>query len=395
MSAENIPNSGPGIREATELLEAQMLHPLAARSAASGGREFDEEFCPIRTAYQRDRDRILHAKAFRRLKHKTQMLIAPVGDHYRTRLTHSLEVAQVSRTIARALRLNEDLTESIALGHDLGHPPFGHTGEKVLDTLSSFGFHHQYQSLRIVRRLEPLNLTTEVLDGLEGITPDKKTFLSLEGQVVDLADRMAYLHHDVEDARRAGLMTEKDLPRDLLNFLGHTREARLQRMVVDLVLTTQATLNANAPKVALSPDVHEAVMALRGWMFEHIYMTSDRLEQAKGVERVISGLFEFYSEHPEAMSPTWIDNSLEKWGSKTRPLPSDLLGMFLTEQPVTEIKSESESLERRVVDYISGMTDRFSLEMYNRYLLPKPVPVYQNHGYNPWPNPLTAEPLAV
>jgi dGTPase len=330
------------IRESTEALEQQMLHPLAARSSQSLGREIPEDRCSIRTAFQRDRDRILHSKAFRRLKHKTQMFIAPVGDHYRTRLTHTLEVAQVSRTIARALRLNEDLTESIALGHDLGHPPFGHTGERILDELSPTGFHHQQQGLRIVKVLEKLNLTREVLDGMEGLTEAKPQFLTLEAQIVDTADRMAYLHHDVEDARRAGLMTDTDLPRDILNTLGKTRQERLDRMVVDMVQTSLEAMNSNHPHIALSPEIWESVMALRQWMFDHVYLAPAREVQTNNVRRVITALYEFYLDNPQALNST----NLPPEDAGTNPQ------------------------ERRVLDYIAGMTDRFALEAYKAHLLP-------------------------
>nr|WP_303672955.1 deoxyguanosinetriphosphate triphosphohydrolase [Vampirovibrio chlorellavorus] len=326
------------IRESTEALEAQWLHPLAARSAATLGRLKTENACQIRTDFQRDRDRILHSKAFRRLKHKTQMFIAPMGDHYRTRLTHTLEVAQVSRTIARALRLNEDLTESIALAHDLGHPPFGHTGEHVLNELSPLGYHHQEQGLRIVTLLEPLNLTREVLDGMEGLTAEKPSFLTLEAQIVDIADRMAYLHHDVEDARRAGIMQDSDLPNDIRAALGANRLERLDCMVTDMVSTSAHNLNEGKPTIALSTETWEAMMALRQWMFDNIYLAPQRMEQTENVRRMLLALYEFYSKRPETLSPNL---------------------------PV------SDPLERRILDYISGMTDRFAIEAYKNYLLPQ------------------------
>jgi dGTPase len=327
------------VRELTESLEKQMLHAHACFSSESLGREKAEDLCLIRTAFQRDRDRILHSKAFRRLKHKTQVFIAPVGDHYRTRLTHSLEVAQISRTIARALRLNEDLTESIALGHDLGHPPFGHTGERMLNELSPFGYHHQQQSLRIAKTLEQLNLTVEVLDGIEGITSTKSQFLTLEAQIVDIADRMAYLHHDVEDARRAGLMAETDLPLDIIQTLGKTRQARLDRMVLNLVQNSLPTLNTDTPQISLSADIYEAVMALRKWMFENVYLSKPQLAQADQVRRVLTELYEFYLKNPEKM---------------------------------TSVFPEDASIERNVLDYIAGMTDRFAIAVYKRHLLPHP-----------------------
>jgi dGTPase len=339
------------IRESTEALERQMLHPLASRSSNTRGRERAEDRCAIRTAYQRDRDRILHSKAFRRLKHKTQVFISPLGDHYRTRLTHSLEVAQISRTIARALRLNEDLTESIALGHDLGHPPFGHTGEHVLDELSPLGFHHQRQSLRIAKDLEKLNLTAEVLDGIEGKLEGKPGFLTLEAQIVDVADRMAYLHHDVEDARRAGLMTESDLPPELLHTLGKTRDERLDRMVIDLVATSLKAMESEEPRIALSPDIQEAMMSLRQWMFDNIYLTPARMAQTGKVKRLLSALYEFYLKHPERLSVN---------------LPAN------------------DPLERRVMDYIAGMTDRFAIEAYENYLMPHPYKPFCEQLKAPW-----------
>ena len=338
--------SGLSIRERTEGREAETLHPWAAKSAQSAGRLRKEDPCTIRTAYQRDRDRILHSKAFRRLKHKTQMLISPEGDHYRTRLTHTLEVAQVSRTIARALGLNEDLTESIALGHDLGHPPFGHTGERVLDELSKEGYHHQTQGLRIVSILEDLNLSVETLDGMEGLTDAKPAFLTLEAQLVDIADRMAYLHHDVEDAHRAGLMQDSDLPFEILNTLGANRSDRLDRMVIDLIENSRDTLAGDQPRIVLSHDIWEGVMALRQWMFDHVYLTPERIEQTENVRRVITGLWDFYGQKPEALSPN---------------LP------------------QADPLDRKLVDYISGMTDRFAIEAFKTNCLPHP---YQSFRMN-------------
>lgn len=345
------------VRELTERLESQVLHAHAARSCESQGREMPEAPCAIRTAFQRDRDRILHSKAFRRLKHKTQVFIAPVGDHYRTRLTHSLEVAQISRTIARALRLNEDLTESIALGHDLGHPPFGHVGERILNELSPDGFHHQRQSLRLAKTLEKLNLTVEVLDGMEGRTPEKTTFLTLEAQIVDIADRIAYLHHDVEDARRAGLMRESDLPKTILKALGNTRQDRLERMVIDMVQHSLPTLETSTPQITMSQPVYDAVMALRQWMFDHVYLNEVQREQADHVRRVLTALYDFYLRHPEALSAN---------------------------QPPPDL-TKGELLERTVIDYMAGMTDRFAIEVYKRNLLPnayQPFPLEHAQSYH-------------
>ncbi len=328
------------IRETIEQLERESLHPLAAKSSQSKGRAVDEPHCPLRTDFQRDRDRILHSKAFRRLKHKTQVFISPIDDHYRTRLTHSLEVAQVSRTIARALRLNEDLTECIALGHDLGHPPFGHTGETMLNEVASNGFHHTQQTMRTVTVLGNLNLTHEVLDGIQA----DGQFETLEAHVVDLADRMAYLHHDVEDACRAGLMTDADLPTEIRQVLGNTRSERLDRMVIDVVTQSQIAMNSETPQLAMSAEVAETMMALRQWMFDHVYLQKEHIAQTEKVRRLIHGLFEFYLTHPEKISDNIPDNG---------------------------------DLEQRVVDYIAGMTDRYALERFQTYLLPTP---YQPEG---------------
>ncbi|MGE0199676.1 MAG: deoxyguanosinetriphosphate triphosphohydrolase [Candidatus Melainabacteria bacterium] len=343
---QSAPQNG-SIRESIEALEDQALHPLAARSATSQGRERPESPCSYRTMYQRDRDRIIHSKAFRRLKDKTQVFIAPVGDHYRTRLTHSLEVAQVARTIARALRLNEDLTESIALGHDLGHPPFGHQGEHILNELHPEGFHHQRQSVRVVSLLEPLNLSREAMAGIGG----GPLWTTLEAQVVDLADRVAYLHHDVEDARRAGLMEEADLPAHVLARLGHSRQERLAAMVTDCIETSLEAL-AGLPGeaetvlplprlVRLSEPMHTAVLALRQWMFDHVYLVEDRLKEAQRIRRVLSGLYQYLLDHPEAMP----------------------------EKP-TSVKTTGR--HQAVLDFVAGMTDRFAIDAYKKWLLPNP-----------------------
>ena len=335
-------SAAPAIRTEFESLEEQWLHPRASKSALSKGRELPEDPCPIRTHFQRDRDRILHSKAFRRLKHKTQVFIAPVGDHFRTRMTHSLAVAQVARTITRALKLNEDLAESIALGHDLGHPPFGHAGESILDDIYPGGFHHQKQSIRIVREIEKLNLTQEVLAGIGGnISGNLNT---LEAQVVDTADRMAYLHHDVEDATRAGLMNEEDLPRDIKNTLGYGRDERLNRMVMDMVENSLQSIAADKPKISMSPEITEAMFALRHWMFEHVYLKQENIAQTEKVRRVLTGLYEYFVTHPDDVS----DNI---------PVDHDA-GELL--------------LERRAIDYIAGMTDRFAIDIYKKLLLPNP-----------------------
>ncbi len=336
------------IRESQETLEEGHLHPFAMRSGASQGREHPEPPCPLRTAFQRDRDRIIHCKAFRRLKHKTQVFFSPVGDHYRTRLTHTLEVAQVSRTIARALRLNEDLTEAIALAHDLGHPPFGHIGERVLNQLHPDGFHHYLQSVRIARDIEKLNLTLEVLDALSKDTgPDEPQ--CLEGQVVKLADRMAYLHHDVEDAMRAGLMSESDVPDEIVRVLGADRAARLDRLIIDLVEHTQQAFDRGEAVITMSADASTAMAALRKWMFEHVYLTPEMRNQSEKVARILSALYQYFLDHPEYISSNIPED----------PFPA-----------------------RRVLDYVAGMTDRYAIDLYTRRMIPTPFqPHHEERQY--------------
>lgn len=316
-----------------EQVEEKMLSPFASRSTHTRGREVDEPPCSLRTAFQIDRDRIIHCKAFRRLKHKTQVFISPVSEHYRTRLTHTIEVTNVSRTIARALRLNEDLTEAIAMGHDLGHPPFGHNGESALSELYHGGFWHNRQSVRVATVLEKLNLTWETLDGIAKHTGPEKP-QTLEGQIVKTADRMAYLAHDIEDAIRAGLMSDRDIPREISDVLGTTKEERLQRMMWGMIRASW-----DAPEIRVLPEVAEAMHALRKWMFKNIYLTPPQRAQAKNVKRIIGALYEYYRDHPGEISPS---------------IPDD---------PDTE---------RRVVDYIAGMTDRFATRLYCKLFLPTP-----------------------
>jgi dGTPase len=322
--------------------EEQWLHPLAIRSHQNQGRETPCSPCPLRNAFQRDRDRILHSKAFRRLKHKTQVFISPAGDHYRTRLTHSLEVAQIARTMARALRLNEDFTEAVALGHDMGHPPFGHAGEDALKSGSPLGFCHSLHSYRIATVLEPLNLTRDVLDGIvkqkAGQTP-----ATVEAQLVELADRIAYLHHDVEDAIRSGLLQEEDIPKALRDALGHNRKQRLDTMVLDLVKTTSALLDDGQATVRLSPQVWEPTMALRRWMFDTVYLSPKQKRKDVKVKQLLHGLLGYYRQHPEALPPL----------PETQAKPSE---------------------EQRLLDYVAGMTDRFALATYIEKLLPVPYP---------------------
>lgn len=324
-------------REITEALEAD-LSPLAARASTSKGRQQPEDQCPLRTVFQRDRDRVIHSKAFRRLKHKTQVFIAPVGDHYRTRLTHTLEVTQVSRTIARALRLNEDLTEAIGMGHDLGHPPFGHAGEAALSDLYHGGYWHNRHSVRVVTILEPLNLSTEVLDGIAKHT-GKDDPETLEGQIVKTADRIAYLAHDIDDAIRAGIMTDNDIPADITAVMGNRKSERLNTMVWGMIHGSLQQFETDMPKIAIVPEVQDAMLALRRWMFQNVYVTERQKQQTRNVKRIITELYAYFKDHPDEISAT---------------IPAD------------------EDVERRVVDYIAGMTDRFAIATYNRLFVPTP-----------------------
>jgi dGTPase len=325
-------------RERTEEIERQVLAERASLAAETKGRERQEEPDRLRTAFQRDRDRIVHSKAFRRLKHKTQVFISPEGDHYRVRLTHTLEVAQIARTAARALRLNEDLTEAIALGHDLGHTPFGHLGEEALTPFLGRPFRHNEQSLRIVDHLEDdgngLNLTWEVRDGILNHTWSSPIPATLEGQVARFADRIAYVNHDVDDALRAGVLQEAELPAEPLGVLGRTHSDRIDTLVVDLV-----TESEESEELKLSADVLEALDGLRDFLFDRVYLRSEaRSEQEKAIGLVRS-LFTYYLEHPEAVA--------------------------------AEYRSGPVDLPTRIADYISGMTDRFALRTYEQLFLPQ------------------------
>lgn len=339
------PTGDDAVRAFIERQENAALHPFAARSSASAGRVYPQPPCPIRTCFQRDRDRILHSKAFRRLKHKTQVFISPLGDHTRTRLTHTLEVAQIARTLARALQLNEDLTEAVALGHDLGHPPYGHSGEAVLNELFEGGFAHEQQSLRIVSHLEPLNLTREVVDGMAAQSGHAQP-RTLEAALVKIADRIAYLNHDVEDAMRADMMREEDVPAAVRAVLGPTRRERLDTLVMDLVRETRRRFLLDRAEVGLSEACYEAMMSLRQWMFTHIYLGPSQCAQKTRVERLLRGLAEHYQEHPEQIS---------------------------AQIPATEPDGSPTPARWRVRDYIAGMTDRYALELYLRHRLPTPA----------------------
>ena len=325
----------------------ELLAPRAARSALGRGRVEPEEPSPLRTEYQRDRDRIIHSKAFRRLKHKTQVFIAPMGDHYVTRLTHTLEVAQISRTISRALELNEDLTEAIALGHDLGHTPFGHVGEEALDRLDPRGFRHARQSLRTVERLEKggrgLNLTWEVRQGIVSHSKPRGEFmdsgagdnLSLEGQVVRLSDAVAYLNHDVDDAFRAGILSQDGLPEIVVSTLGDRHSRRIDTMVGDIVKSSWEAARSDDPAViSMSRRVREAVYALREFMFERVYLSEGQGAESAAAAHIVELLYDYYGQHKDE-------------------IPS-------------EYHPDGEEFDRAVSDYIAGMTDHFAIRAAER-----------------------------
>jgi len=317
--------SATGGRVRSERFEAKWLSPRACASARSKGRLRPEEPCPVRTAFQRDRDRIIHSKAFRRLMHKTQVFISPEGDHYRTRLTHTLEVAQISRTVARALSLNEDLTEAIALGHDLGHTPFGHTGEDVLDELCPGGFRHNEQSLRVVDVLERpggLNLTHEVRDGILNHTGDDVPY-TLEGQVVRICDRVAYVNHDVDDAIRGGIISPDDLPARCTDVLGKAHRQRIDTMVRDLIAAS-----SDLSRIRMSPSVWRATDELREFLFRTVYVDSVAKEKQGEARRIVRDLFHLFVERPSL-------------------LPD---GPWLA----------SDDAARKAADYVAGMTDRYA-----------------------------------
>ena len=333
------------VRQATEQKE-EALSPYAAKSRMSRGRLKAEEPCPIRTAFQRDRDRIIHCKAFRRLKHKTQVFIAPLGDHYVTRLTHTLEVSQIARTISRALNLNEDLTEAIALGHDLGHTPFGHVGEEVLNELYAPGFRHNEQSLRVVELLENdgqgLNLTWEVRDGILSHSKERADIMeyssvkagTLEGQVCKIADAIAYINHDIGDAIRASIITEGSLPLSAITVLGNSHRERINTMVCDIIEFSWAVRGEEVspnPDITMSPQVLEATNTLRDFLFEQVYNLNAAEAEAEKARDVVRRLYRYFLQHEDK-------------------LPA-------------EYRAYGEATERRVVDYIAGMTDQYALRM--------------------------------
>ena len=326
------------IRETFEQEELTRLSPRACKAVQSRGRARVIASCPLRTDFQRDRDRILHCKAFRRLKFKTQVFLSPEGDHYRTRLTHTLEVAQVARTLARSLRLNEDLTEAIALGHDLGHTPFGHIGERTLDELMQGGFRHNEQSLRVVDVLEQegdgLNLTWEVRDGIL-CHSGKQAPATLEGECVCRADRIAYLNHDLDDALRAGVLKPFELPGDCLKVLGQTHGERIDTMIRDIVYSSQDTEH-----LQMTALVQSAMDGLREFMFERVYRDAWRAAEEARCDHVMKGLFQYYSAHPGEMPDEYL-----------------LIGY-------------KEGTDRAVCDFLSGMTDRYAVRQYQSLFIP-------------------------
>lgn len=328
------------IRESMEQRERELLSPYASHSADTRGREHPEEECDVRTTYQRDRDRILHCKAFRRMKDKTQVFLAPQGDHYRTRLTHTLEVSQIARTIAKALRLNEDLVEAIALGHDLGHTPFGHAGERALDQVHPGGFAHYKQSVRVVEVLEKngngLNLTWEVRNGIMNHRTSGNPF-TLEGQVVRFSDKIAYIHHDMDDAQRAGIITEDDIPITLRMLLGYTTRERLNTFVHDIVEHSQGK-----DRISMSPEIEEGLRDIRALMFQDVYLNPVAKGEEEKAEHVVEELYLYYSRYPEKMSEEY-----------------------------RKLLYEEEPKERVVCDYISGMTDQYSLEKFRDIFIPR------------------------
>lgn len=332
------------VRIKLEEWEKEYLSPYATLSVNSKGRLRDEEQCDIRPVFQRDRDRILHCKSFRRLKDKTQVFLTPEGDHYRTRLTHTLEVSQNARTIAKALQMNEDLVEAIALGHDLGHTPFGHAGERALNEICNVEFKHNEQSLRLVDVLEKdgqgLNLTMEVRDGILNHQTSGMPY-TLEGRIVRISDKIAYIHHDMDDAIRGGILREEDVPEKIRRTVGVTTGQRLDTFIHDVVVTSM-----NKPKISMSEPVAEAMTELRQFMFDSVYTNPKVKSEEKKAEELIHTLYAYYLEH--------IDE-----------LTADMKLLL----------DRGETKERVVCDYISSMTDRYAIALYEELFIPKSWPV--------------------
>ena len=324
------------IKEQLQEREYEILSPYATKSKETKGRKRSRtDIFEIRTEFQRDRDKILHSKTFRRLKHKTQVFLSPYNDHFRTRLTHTLEVSQIARTMARALRLNEDLVEAISLGHDLGHTPFGHCGEGTLDELLPNGFHHNIQSVRVVEVLENMNLCQEVIDGILTHTWGYKP-KTPEAQVVQYADKIAYINHDIEDSVRAGVITEDDLPQDCIKYFSRNQSARLGKMIHDVIINS-----TDKPKVEMSEEGWFYVTKLRSWMFDNVYLDPVAKAEEKKAKNIIKSLYEYYT---------------------------DMLKAYYTEDEIPQI----------VADYISGMTDQYAIRRYLDLFVPSPLAEHAN-----------------
>ena len=325
------------IRENIEKNEKLILSPMATLSSDSKGRKEPQEKCNLRTEFQRDRDRIIHSKAFRRLKHKTQVFLSPESDHYRTRLTHTLEVSQIARTVARALRLNEDLTEAIALGHDLGHTPFGHAGERAINDLAFFGFYHYEQSVRVCEKLEKngkgLNLTFEVLDGILHHTRDDWASTP-EGKIVRYSDRIAYINHDIDDAVRAGVISAEEIPREITAFLGKTKSQRINTLVCSLVENSKEN-------IIMDSETEKYYDLLHKFLFEAVYKNPVAKSEETKVLGITEGLFNYFMKNPEKMTPEYT------------------------------LICENEGKERAVADYIAGMTDHYAITVYSDIYIPK------------------------
>lgn len=327
------------IRKLTENNEKLILSPFAFLSANTRGRDFPDTETTMRSEFQRDRDRIIHCQSFRRLMNKTQVFLAPVGDHYRTRLTHTLEVMQIARTIARALRLNEDLTEAAALGHDLGHTPFGHAGEAMMQECFDPEFTHYRQSLRVVEKLEKsgkgLNLTYEVRDAIVNHSGENKAS-TLEGNIIRLADRIAYVNHDIDDACRAGVLSLEDIPTDIREILGETHSTRINTMVMSIIRASEGK-----NEIIMEPEVQDAADRLRSFLFDSVYRNPLAKGEESKAKELVAKLFEYYVSHPEKLT-----------------------GVYRKEL-------EDEPVERCVCDFISGMTDRYAIETYRQLFIPE------------------------
>lgn len=327
------------IREQLEEREYDYLSEYAARSRESKGREKEEPECDIRPVFQRDRDRILHCKAFRRLRQKTQVFLLPDGDHYRTRLTHTLEVSQNARTIAKALRLNEDLVEAIALGHDLGHTPFGHAGERALNAV--YHFEHNEQSLGVVEHLERqgrgLNLTWEVRDGIVNHKTAGRPH-TLEGQIVRLSDKIAYINHDIDDAIRGGVLQEEDIPKEIRKVLGVSGKERLDTMVHNVIVNSM-----ECSTIQMSEEVSQAMTALRKFMFQNVYLNPEAKGEEQKAIRLVKQLYEYYIEHPERLPEKYVD----------------------------AIQKEIDPKEQIICDFIAGMTDHYAVMKYEEIFVPQ------------------------